>query len=163
MSQVDQVPDEASTEDSLDAIPDQEEQSAQIAKEPVVLDFPRGESNRDAVAKDKEFITQRLSQTSPVRAFVPRQDRLDLDRLVGRLVDTLDTNITRSNLIRSAVSLILRCEESLLRRASSAKGTLNRPPNDDPLQIAEFDDGVADLLHTAFIDSPPRATAWRRK
>lgn len=99
--------------------------------------------------------TERLSSNSPLRVLLPSEESDDFTLLVNMLAKRLGTRVKASHILRACIRSLLRAEEHLLRRAEKV-GRLIRPPNNDPLALAEFEDALTDLIDGAFHDTTPR-------
>jgi hypothetical protein len=92
---------------------------------------------------------------------LPAQERADFDALVTTLAKELGTRVKASHVIRACVRNLLRVEEQLLLRAKKARPII-RPANNDQLGLAEFEDGLMDLIDTAMHDRPLRRALSRQ-
>ena len=98
---------------------------------------------------------EKLSYSPPVRVLLPTAERRELDQLVASLAGELGTRVKLSHLIRSCLTLLRHSEEPLLKRARKARG-LVRPPNNEAIALAEFEEALTDLVGAALRETPFR-------
>lgn len=121
---------------------------------PNVVQHPRAETT-PALPSRQPQTAERLSSNSPLRVLLPSQESDDFALLVNNLARRLGTRVKSSHVLRACIRSLLRAEEHLLRRAEKV-GRMTRPPNNDALALAEFEDTLTDLIDSALHETTPR-------
>jgi len=109
--------------------------------------------------KEKE---ERVLPADRPRERLEREKRVLLSRseeaAVGELVQRLSANgaasLKLSHLLRASILILRHCEHELVERVKRATDLI-RPPNDNPLALAEFEHRVAQEFAAAIRSSPP--------
>lgn len=154
------------------------EQTASAAEEPQPPRVAPLAANGDAReppaarAQARETLLEQPSQPraveAPKRAHVAPSERLDrekrclltrveeseLERLVSRIAQELNTPVKFSHVLRAAMQVIRHAEEEILDEARKM-GPVARPSNSDATRLAEFELRLARLLATALRKAPP--------
>lgn len=130
--------------------------AAKIVQHPHTEGLSPADDAPPATAK----VSERLSANPPLRALLLADERDDFDALVASLAKRLNSRIKGSHVLRACIRCLLRAEEHVLRR-SEKMGKLFRPPNNDPLAMAKFEDDLTDLIDAAFHDTVPRRPTTR--
>ena len=87
------------------------------------------------------------------RVLLTRSEERDIERLASRFAGELGTPVKLSHMLRASIFLMLHAEEELVERAR--KVTLIRPGNGDAPQIAEFENGLTQVLANALREARP--------
>jgi hypothetical protein len=90
----------------------------------------------------------------PLKFRLPRSERLDVMRIVSRLSDQLQTSVEWSHVGRALVVLLRHAESEIIKQARR-NGPLTRPPNDQAIALAEFEQRIAQIVLRAFRDVSP--------
>ena len=83
----------------------------------------------------------------------PSEER-DIERLVARVAEAVGTPVKLSHLLRAYMVLLLHAENEIIKRAQQAP-SMRRPPNGDPIALASFEQGVAQILSAALREAAP--------
>ena len=83
----------------------------------------------------------------------PSEER-EIERLVSRVAEAVGTPVKLSHLLRAYMALLLHTENEIIKRAQQAP-PMRRPPNGDPIALASFEQGVAQILSAAFREAAP--------
>jgi len=119
--------------------------------------------NSDAEKESSETEAERGPSTPPfVEEKMEREKRMlltpseekEIDQLVTRLASELGTSVKLSHMLRACTTLLLNCQNDLLRHAQNAP-RLVRPANGNLSRIAEFDRALARIVTAAISDAPP--------
>ena len=92
--------------------------------------------------------------TREKRVLLTFSEEREIDRLVARVAEELATPVKLSHLLRAYMTLLLHAENEITRRARQAV-PLHRPPNGDPVALAQFEHRLAQMLSAALRDAPP--------
>lgn len=95
---------------------------------------------------------ERLSK--PLRFLLPRSERAEVMRVVSGIGEQLETSVEWSHVGRALVLLLRHAENEVIKHSRRSE-SLVRPPNDDALALAEFDQQIAHILWRAFRETPP--------
>jgi hypothetical protein len=90
----------------------------------------------------------------PLKFRLPRSERTDVMRIVTRLSDQLQTSVEWSHVGRALVVLLRHAESEIIKHARR-NGPLTRPPNDQAIALADFEQRIAQILLRAFRDVSP--------
>ena len=101
-----------------------------------------------AVADESE----RMSAT--LRLKVARRDKREFEAFTARLGAALDTTLKPSNLLRAMLSVMQNAEPALSDLARR-QAPLRRPPNDDAIAYADFEQRLVCAIDAAVRLSPP--------
>lgn len=113
-----------------------------------------GESVEEQLEPQVSSTPERLDK--PLKFRLPRSERVDVMRIVNRLGDQLQTSVEWSHVGRALVVLLRHAETEIIKQARR-NGPLTRPPNDQAIALAEFEQRIAQIMLRAFRDvSPPR-------
>ncbi|MBI3782854.1 MAG: hypothetical protein HY270_05570 [Deltaproteobacteria bacterium] len=88
-----------------------------------------------------------------MRFKVIASDRGDISRMVGRYGAALGTTLTFSHIMRAWVNILKHSEKELLRGLDRA--SLKRPPNEDPVALADYEHKLAHVFLEALRNAPP--------
>ena len=83
----------------------------------------------------------------------PSEER-EIERLVSRVAEAVGTPVKLSHLLRAYMALLLHAENEIIKRAQQAP-PMHRPPNGDPIALASFEQGVAQILSAALREAAP--------
>jgi hypothetical protein len=83
----------------------------------------------------------------------PSEER-EIERFVSRVAEGLGTPVKLSHMLRAYMTLLLHAENEIIKRAHQAP-PMRRPPNGDPIALANFEQGVAQILSAAFREASP--------
>jgi hypothetical protein len=75
-------------------------------------------------------------------------------RIVSRLSDQVQTSVEWSHVGRALVVLLRHAESEIIKQARR-NGPLTRPPNDQAIALAEFEQRIAQIVLRAFRDVSP--------
>ena len=75
-------------------------------------------------------------------------------RVVSRLADQLQTSVEWSHVGRALVVLLRHAESEIVKHARR-NGPLTRPPNDQAIAMAEFEQRIAQILLRALREATP--------
>jgi hypothetical protein len=92
--------------------------------------------------------------TREKRVLLTFSEEREIERLVARVAEGLATPVKLSHFLRAYMTLLLHAENELTKRARQAV-PLHRPPNGDPVALAQFEHRLAQILSAAFRDAPP--------
>jgi hypothetical protein len=90
----------------------------------------------------------------PLKFRLPRSERLDVMRIVSRLGDQVQTSVEWSHVGRALVVLLRHAESEIVKQARR-HGPLTRPPNDQAIALAEFEQRIAQILLRALREVAP--------
>lgn len=88
------------------------------------------------------------------RVLLTLSEERELERLVNRMAEELETPVKLSHLLRAHLILFRHAENEVTKRAQQT-GPLRRPPNGDPAGLAQFEHRLAQVLSAAFREAPP--------
>lgn len=88
------------------------------------------------------------------RVLLTLSEEREIERLVARVAEELATPVKLSHMLRAYLILLLHAEGEITKRARLT-GVLHRPPNGDPVALAQFEHQLAKILSSAFRDAPP--------
>lgn len=83
----------------------------------------------------------------------PSEER-GIERLVSRVAEAVGTPVKLSHLLRAYMTLLLHAENEVIKRAQQAL-PMRRPPNGDPIALASFEQGIAQILSAALREAAP--------
>lgn len=90
-----------------------------------------------------------------LRLRVSRRDKREFEAFTARVGAALDATLKPSNVLRAMLCVLQNAEPALADLARQASHTLRRPPNDDAVAYAEFEDRLVRLIDSAVRHSPP--------
>lgn len=125
-----------------------EEDAPEPTRRPDVVNLGERRSARAAV-RDKLEREKRVLLTI--------DEELAIEEVVHGMAGALGTTLKLSHVIRGCLSLIRHSEEDLVKRCQQA-APMNRPPNGNPLALAEWEDRIARILFAGFRSAPPLPT-----
>lgn len=82
------------------------------------------------------------------RMLLTRDEERELDRLIDEISDELGVRVKVSNVMRASVALLFNVRDELTKQCRRAKFS-KRPRNDDPTEIANFEENLARLFDSA--------------
>ena len=150
-------PQSATQEREQQPVPVTPPQPAPVSPPPVkLLPTPRLEEPEEPVEDQQEpqvsITPERLDK--PLKFRLPRSERLDVMRIVSRLSDQVQTSVEWSHVGRALVVLLRHAESEIIKQARR-NGPLTRPPNDQAIARAEFEQRIAQIVLRAFRDVSP--------
>jgi hypothetical protein len=92
--------------------------------------------------------------TREKRVLLTFSEEREIERLVGRVAEEIATPVKLSHFLRAYMTLLLHAENEITKRARQAV-PLHRPPNGDPVALAQFEHRLAQILSAALRDAPP--------
>jgi hypothetical protein len=95
---------------------------------------------------------ERLSRMKRI-LLTPSEDR-ELERVVQTIGDELQTSLKFSHVMRACMSILRHAEQEIAIQAHRAS-PLRRPPNEDPIALAEFEHRLSQLLLAGLKAAPP--------
>jgi hypothetical protein len=118
---------------------------------------PRTEGERVGEAERDDQTAPLLTikkLTREKRVLLTFSEEREIERLVARVAEELATPVKLSHCLRAYMTLLLHAENEITKRARQAV-PLHRPPNGDPVALAQFEHRLAQILSAAFRDAPP--------
>jgi hypothetical protein len=104
--------------------------------------------------QEPQISTQPERLDKPLKFRLPRSERFDVMRIVSRLSDQVQTSVEWSHVGRALVVLLRHAESEIIKHARR-NGPLTRPPNDQAIALAEFEQRIAQIMLRAFRDVSP--------
>ena len=152
------VPQSATTEHKQQPVPLPTPQPAPISPSPTRL-RPAPPSEEEPEESVEDQLEPQVSTTperldKPLKFRLPRSERVDVMRIVNRLADQLQTSVEWSHIGRALVVLLRHAESEIIKQARR-NGPLTRPPNDQAIALAEFEQRIAQIMLRAFRDVSP--------
>jgi hypothetical protein len=152
------VPRSAPEEREQPPVPSPTPQQAPVSHPPPARLLPTPTSKElEEVLEDQQepLVTttpERLDK--PLKFRLPRSERVDVMRIVNRLGDQLQTSVEWSHVGRALVVLLRHAESEIIKHARR-NGPLTRPPNDQAIALAEFEQRIAQIMLRAFREVSP--------
>ncbi|BCL40004.1 hypothetical protein [Nostoc sp. MS1] len=82
------------------------------------------------------------------RVLLTKSEEREIERFVDRLAEQLETPLKLSHVLRACMTILRHAEKEILAEASQSL-KLERPPNGDPVALAQFEYQIAQILSTA--------------
>lgn len=105
-----------------------------------------------AKAENAPAHAERMNAT--LRLKVSSREKREFEAFVARLGGSLDATLKPSNILRVMLTIAQHAEASLTDAARRLT-PLRRPPNDDAIAYAEFEERLVRLLDSAIRNSTP--------
>ena len=144
----------------LDAqVEDQEEPT----KAPETKPLQVVEEHEDAAKPTEEveeqtegFVSRRKTLVREKRMLLTEQEEELFQEFVGNITKNLGVKVNTSNLLRASLALLLHSERELLKQCRRVDYMRKkRPRNDQPTEIATFEENLARLFDSAIRNSKP--------
>lgn len=113
---------------------------------------PRSRSTPTPTARSASHDAERLTREK--RCLLTRVEETELEALVQRIANELQTSVKFSHVLRAAMAVIRHAEAEIID-AAKQMGPVSRPANSDATRLAEFEQRLSTLLSTAFRKAPP--------
>jgi hypothetical protein len=110
------------------------------------------EDTNDLLEPHTSTTPERLDK--PLKFRLPRSERVDVMRIVNRLGEQLQTSVEWSHVGRALVVLLRHAENEIIKHARR-NGPLTRPPNDQAIALAEFEQKIAQIILRSLREVPP--------
>lgn len=106
------------------------------------------------VAPARHSVREPERLTREKRCLLTRVEEAELEALVQRIANELQTSVKFSHVLRAAMAVIRHAEAEIID-AAKQMGPVSRPANSDATRLAEFEDRLSALLSSAFRKAPP--------
>jgi hypothetical protein len=147
------ISDEQASERTVEAKPPVAVRSPKSVTPPVADDFDETREEEEEKGPQSATVApERLDK--PLKFRLPRSERVDVMRIVSRLADQLQTSVEWSHVGRALVVLLRHAESEIVKHARR-NGPLTRPPNDQAIAMAEFEQRIAQILLRALREVAP--------
>lgn len=139
-------------------IEDQEEPPKAPGKQPIqVLEEhqPR-KATGEGKEKTEGFVSRRKTLVREKRMLLTEQEEELFQDFLGNIRKNLGVKVNTSNLLRASLALLLHSERELLKQCRRVDYMRKkRPRNDQPTEIAAFEENLARLFDSAIRNSKP--------
>lgn len=97
-------------------------------------------------------VIEKLSREK--RVLLTKSEEREIERFVSRLAEELETPLKLSHVLRSCMTILRHAQKEIIAQASHSE-KLERPPNGDPVALAEFEYKLAQIISDALSKTPP--------
>jgi hypothetical protein len=134
--------------------PPPKEDDAAKDGERVVQMKPARRTRPEKAAEEPRLERPRERLEREKRVLLSRSEEAAVGELVQRLSSSGASSLKLSHLLRACILILRHCEKEFVDRVKEA-ADLVRPPNDNPLALAEFELRLAQELTGAIRATPP--------
>lgn len=123
---------------------------------PAVVDLPRRENAPDRSERAALPRAPKMAYEAPTqheRFKVTDEDKAENRSLITRHARALGANLQFSHVMRAWLTILRKSEPEILRALERAQ--LRRPPNDDAVALADFEQKLAHVYLEALRNAPP--------